>query len=78
LGVDVDWAMQRLYDIAVSIHCWQGDDVGGFERNVRHKKACIRRQFSIKLPRERNSLTVQGDFDKIVDTNRSKLCLLGV
>jgi L-rhamnose isomerase len=32
LGVDVDRAMERLADIAVSIHCWQGDDVGGFER----------------------------------------------
>lgn len=30
-GVDADAAMQRLETIAVSIHCWQGDDVGGFE-----------------------------------------------
>ncbi len=30
-GVDVDRAMQRLSAIAVSLHCWQGDDVGGFE-----------------------------------------------
>ncbi|MGA2798708.1 MAG: L-rhamnose isomerase, partial [Thermoguttaceae bacterium] len=30
-GVDVDRAMQRLSGIAVSLHCWQGDDVGGFE-----------------------------------------------
>jgi L-rhamnose isomerase len=32
LGVDVDKAMSKLSEIAVSIHCWQGDDVGGFER----------------------------------------------
>lgn len=32
MGVDVDRAMERLADIAISIHCWQGDDVGGFER----------------------------------------------
>ena len=50
----------------------------GFERNVRHKKACIRRQFSIKLPQERKSLSVHSDFDKIVDTNMRKLCLLGI
>ena len=30
-GVDVDRALQRLGRIAVSMHCWQGDDVGGFE-----------------------------------------------
>ncbi len=31
LGVDTDRAIERLSAIAVSIHCWQGDDVGGFE-----------------------------------------------
>lgn len=31
LGVDVDRAMERLAAIPVSMHCWQGDDVGGFE-----------------------------------------------
>lgn len=31
LGVDTDKAMDRLSRIAISLHCWQGDDVGGFE-----------------------------------------------
>jgi len=31
LGVDVDEAIRRLGAIPVSLHCWQGDDVGGFE-----------------------------------------------
>jgi L-rhamnose isomerase len=31
LGVDTELARQRLAAIAVSLHCWQGDDVGGFE-----------------------------------------------
>jgi L-rhamnose isomerase len=31
LDVDTDRAMDQLTRIAVSIHCWQGDDVGGFE-----------------------------------------------
>jgi L-rhamnose isomerase len=31
LGVDTDKALLALGDIPVSIHCWQGDDVGGFE-----------------------------------------------
>ncbi|MCJ7777158.1 MAG: L-rhamnose isomerase [Sedimentisphaerales bacterium] len=34
LGVDTDLAMERLGKIAVSIHCWQGDDVGGFESSA--------------------------------------------
>ena len=31
LGIDVESAMQRLKSVPVSIHCWQGDDVGGFD-----------------------------------------------
>jgi L-rhamnose isomerase len=31
LGVDVEQAMQKLAGIPISMHCWQGDDVGGFE-----------------------------------------------
>jgi L-rhamnose isomerase len=31
LGVDSDKAIERLSHIAISLHCWQGDDVGGFE-----------------------------------------------
>jgi L-rhamnose isomerase len=31
LGVDADAAMSSLARISISLHCWQGDDVGGFE-----------------------------------------------
>ena len=31
LGVDVDVAMARLQSVPVSLHCWQGDDVRGFD-----------------------------------------------
>jgi L-rhamnose isomerase len=31
LGVDVNRALQTLAAIPISLHCWQGDDVGGFE-----------------------------------------------
>jgi L-rhamnose isomerase len=30
-GIDVDAAIKRLETIPISLHCWQGDDVGGFE-----------------------------------------------
>ena len=30
-GVDVEKALTRLDLVAISLHCWQGDDVGGFE-----------------------------------------------
>ncbi len=31
LGINTDQAIQRLNETAISLHCWQGDDVGGFE-----------------------------------------------
>jgi L-rhamnose isomerase len=31
LGVDTDAALGRLAQVPISLHCWQGDDVGGFE-----------------------------------------------
>jgi L-rhamnose isomerase len=31
LGVDTEAAMERLSSTTISLHCWQGDDVGGFE-----------------------------------------------
>ena len=31
LSVDTDQALDRLAAIPISLHCWQGDDVGGFE-----------------------------------------------
>jgi L-rhamnose isomerase len=34
LGVDVDHALTTLATIPVSMHCWQGDDVGGFEADA--------------------------------------------
>lgn len=31
LNVDVDSVLAQLRKVAISLHCWQGDDVGGFE-----------------------------------------------
>src|ERR1041385_4073966 len=31
LGVDITKALIQLSRIPISLHCWQGDDVGGFE-----------------------------------------------
>ena len=33
IGVDAESAIKLLQNTAISIHCWQGDDVGGFEKS---------------------------------------------
>ena len=30
-GIDTEAVMEKLKEIPVSLHCWQGDDVGGFD-----------------------------------------------
>jgi L-rhamnose isomerase len=33
IGVNVDHALRKLARIPVSLHCWQGDDLGGYENS---------------------------------------------
>ena len=35
LGVNTEQALAKLETIPISLHCWQGDDVGGFEKSGR-------------------------------------------
>jgi len=32
IGVDTDAALKKLETVSLSVHCWQGDDVAGFEK----------------------------------------------
>ena len=31
IGIDTEKVISDLSKISISLHCWQGDDVGGFE-----------------------------------------------
>src|SRR5690554_4429672 len=33
IGVDTDAALEQLKNISISMHCWQGDDVKGFDQD---------------------------------------------
>ncbi len=33
IGVDTEAAIERLKNVSVSLHCWQGDDVKGFDQD---------------------------------------------
>ncbi len=32
LGIDTDAVVKKMDDVVISLHCWQADDVGGFEK----------------------------------------------
>jgi L-rhamnose isomerase len=62
IGVDVDEAIKKLQDISISMHCWQGDDVSGFE-NVGSLSGGIQATGQY-MGKARNYKELMADIDK--------------
>jgi L-rhamnose isomerase len=63
LGVSTDRALQVLGTIPLSLHCWQGDDVGGFENDLGLTGGGI--QATGNYPgKARNADELRSDLDK--------------
>ena len=64
IGVDVDEALKKLYSTKISIHCWQGDDVVGFENKSGLSGGIAA---TGNYPgKARNPMELMGDIDKAV------------
>ncbi|MBQ9117496.1 MAG: L-rhamnose isomerase [Clostridia bacterium] len=62
-GIDTDKAIEKVSKIAISMHCWQGDDVGGFENPDGDLTGGI--QVTGNYPgKARNLAELRQDFDK--------------
>jgi L-rhamnose isomerase len=62
-GVDTDAVLRRLAKIPISLHCWQGDDVGGFENTGTGLTGGI--QATGNFPgKARNAEELRDDLDK--------------
>jgi len=62
IGIDTEEAITKLQNVTISIHCWQGDDITGFE-NV--GELCGGIQVTGNYPgKARNSAELMADFDK--------------
>ena len=63
-GVDTEKALEKLGKIAISMHCWQGDDVNGFE-NAGELTGGI--QTTGNYPgKARNPQELMADIDKVL------------
>jgi L-rhamnose isomerase len=63
IGVDVQRAIETLQGITISLHCWQGDDVGGFESPAGLTGGGI--QATGNYPgRARNAAELQSDLEQ--------------
>src|SRR5207247_6922545 len=63
MGVSVEQAMEALRSVSISLHCWQGDDVSGFESPAGLTGGGI--QATGNYPgRARNADELRDDLDK--------------
>ncbi len=63
MGIDTDKAIEKLANIPISMHCWQGDDVGGFD-NVGGLSGGIAATGNYP-GRARNPAELMNDIDKV-------------
>jgi L-rhamnose isomerase len=63
LGVDTDKALETLAQIPLSLHCWQGDDVGGFEHTGNELGGGLAATGNYP-GKARNADELRGDLDK--------------
>ncbi|MEK4566686.1 L-rhamnose isomerase [Alkalihalobacillus sp. FSL R5-0424] len=62
-GVNVEEAFQKLLTIPISVHCWQGDDIAGFEVTKRELSGGI--DVTGNYPgKARNGEELRADLDK--------------
>lgn len=65
-GVDVEGALQKLKSVPVSLHCWQGDDVRGFDTDP-SKPLTGGIQTTGNYPgRARNPRELMSDIDEVL------------
>ncbi|MDR0422551.1 MAG: L-rhamnose isomerase [Proteiniphilum sp.] len=65
LGIDVDRAVEKLDRLPISIHCWQADDVSGFENPDGKLTGGI--QTTGNYPgKARNMKELRSDFEKVL------------
>ena len=66
MGVDTDNAIERLAGIPISLHCWQGDDVAGFENAAGELGGGIATTGNYP-GKARNAGELRSDLDKALD-----------
>lgn len=67
LGLNTDKAIQRALAIPVSMHCWQADDVGGFEVKEGALNAGGIMATGNYAGRARTPAEARADYDKVLD-----------
>ena len=68
-NVDTDKVLKNFKEIPISLHCWQGDDVTGFEKTDAVSQNLVTGNYPGKA---RNAAELRADIDKVFSLSPSK------
>lgn len=68
-GVDVEGAIRTFESVPISLHCWQGDDVKGFEGNADFSQNLVTGNYPGAA---RNGAELRSDIDKAMSMSPTK------
>ena len=68
LGVDTEKAIETLRSTAVSVHCWQGDDIRGFEEKTTKSENVVTGNYPYAA---RNAAELRADIEKVYSLSPS-------
>ena len=67
-GVNVDAAIKKFSDVKISLHCWQGDDIRGFEEKTTKSENVVTGNYPYAA---RNAAELRADIEKVYSLSPS-------
>lgn len=67
-GVNVDAAIKKFSDVKISLHCWQGDDIRGFEEKNTKSENVVTGNYPYAA---RNAAELRADIEKVYSLSPS-------
>ncbi len=68
-GVNVDEALKKFSEVKISLHCWQGDDIRGFEEKTTKSENVVTGNYPYAA---RNAEELRADIEKVYSLSPSK------
>lgn len=68
-GVNVDEALNKFSEVKISLHCWQGDDIRGFEEKTTKSENVVTGNYPYAA---RNAAELRADIEKVYSLSPSK------
>ncbi len=68
-GVNVDEALKKFSEVKISLHCWQGDDIRGFEEKTTKSENVVTGNYPYAA---RNAVELRADIEKVYSLSPSK------